>query len=125
MTTRAEDRWQCVKCGRRFGRHDMWYEGDLCGDCHQDDEDRYADEHRMVVACKDGDNRPTLVFVKVVTTGANATDEGVEKDAKLARKWAREQGYGAPMVAFNCDTDAAGQAIADKFEWDTADVYRG
>lgn len=31
--TREEDIWQCSECGAEQGRHDMWSEGDICGDC--------------------------------------------------------------------------------------------
>ncbi len=31
--TREEDIWQCSQCGTFQGRHDMWTEGDICGDC--------------------------------------------------------------------------------------------
>ena len=34
MTTRIKDEWKCTKCGGMFGRHDMWFEGDVCGDCN-------------------------------------------------------------------------------------------
>jgi hypothetical protein len=28
------DRWVCSKCGHSFGRHDMWFDGDVCGSCN-------------------------------------------------------------------------------------------
>ena len=31
--TRPNDVWVCSECGCQQGRHDMWFEGDLCGDC--------------------------------------------------------------------------------------------
>lgn len=32
--TREEDIWYCSECGDEQGRHDMWFEGDICGDCN-------------------------------------------------------------------------------------------
>jgi hypothetical protein len=32
--TRQEDVWHCYECGDEQGRHDMWFEGDICGKCH-------------------------------------------------------------------------------------------
>lgn len=32
--TRNEDKWHCTQCGDEQGRHDMWFEGDTCGSCH-------------------------------------------------------------------------------------------
>ncbi len=31
--TVEEDVWYCVCCGNPQGRHDMWFEGDICGIC--------------------------------------------------------------------------------------------
>lgn len=31
--TRPNDVWVCSKCGEAQGRHDMWFEDDLCGAC--------------------------------------------------------------------------------------------
>lgn len=33
--TRPNDVWECSECGDSQGRHDMWFEGDLCGDCNE------------------------------------------------------------------------------------------
>lgn len=33
--TKPNDVWECSDCGCSQGRHDMWFEGDLCGDCHE------------------------------------------------------------------------------------------
>jgi hypothetical protein len=27
------DIWECVECGDMQGRHDMWFDGDICGKC--------------------------------------------------------------------------------------------
>lgn len=32
--TRKEDEWDCTDCGTPQGRHDQWFEGGVCGDCH-------------------------------------------------------------------------------------------
>lgn len=32
--TRQGDDWNCEECGVPQGRHDQWFEGGLCGDCH-------------------------------------------------------------------------------------------
>ena len=31
--TKENDVWVCADCGRPQGRHDMWFENDLCGEC--------------------------------------------------------------------------------------------
>ncbi len=33
--TRPEDVWQCTSCTMYQGRHDMWFEHDLCEICHE------------------------------------------------------------------------------------------
>jgi hypothetical protein len=32
--THAEDIWNCYECGNPQGRHDLWFEGDLCEKCN-------------------------------------------------------------------------------------------
>lgn len=32
--TRQEDIWSCSECGQLQGRHDMWFDGDLCEKCN-------------------------------------------------------------------------------------------
>ena len=34
MSSIKENRWVCTECGANQGRNDMWFEGDVCGDCH-------------------------------------------------------------------------------------------
>lgn len=34
--TRDEDKWRCNHCGDEQGRHDMWFEGDICGKCNDE-----------------------------------------------------------------------------------------
>lgn len=36
--TREEDIWLCRECLNLKGRHDLWFEGDICEDCHEDEE---------------------------------------------------------------------------------------
>jgi len=31
--TKSNDVWECSECGHSQGRHDMWFEGNLCGEC--------------------------------------------------------------------------------------------
>jgi hypothetical protein len=31
--TREEDLWKCFNCGETQGRHDLWFEGDICEAC--------------------------------------------------------------------------------------------
>lgn len=33
--TKTEDIWECSDCGCFQGSHDMWFEGNLCEDCHE------------------------------------------------------------------------------------------
>lgn len=30
-----QNRWDCTECGVNHGANDMWFEGDICGDCNQ------------------------------------------------------------------------------------------
>lgn len=34
MTYIKENRWDCTECGTNQGNNSMWFEGDICGDCH-------------------------------------------------------------------------------------------
>lgn len=43
--TRQEDIWYCSECGDGQGRHDMWFEGDICGKCHTPEIDEEEDEN--------------------------------------------------------------------------------
>jgi hypothetical protein len=33
--TNQNDLWNCFECGQTQGRHDMWFDGDLCGKCNE------------------------------------------------------------------------------------------
>jgi hypothetical protein len=35
MSSIKENRWDCTECGTNQGRNDMWFEGDVCGECNQ------------------------------------------------------------------------------------------
>lgn len=35
---RRTDLWECVECGDVFGRHDQWFEEDICETCINKDE---------------------------------------------------------------------------------------
>jgi hypothetical protein len=73
----------------------------------------------MVVACSNSEGEPDFFFVKV--TGEQAqVDHGDFYGA--AKEAAEEQDYEGPMVAFDCELDSAGIAIAEHFTWDTADT---
>lgn len=32
--TKSDDIWNCHRCGNPQGRHDLWFQGDLCEACH-------------------------------------------------------------------------------------------
>jgi len=32
--TRQEDIWACSECGQLHGRHDLWFEFDICESCN-------------------------------------------------------------------------------------------
>ena len=32
--TKQEDIWSCHECGEFKGRHDLWFEGDICEECN-------------------------------------------------------------------------------------------
>ena len=34
MSSIKEHRWDCTSCGTNQGKNDMWFEGDICGECH-------------------------------------------------------------------------------------------
>ena len=34
MSSIKEERWYCTECGANQGRNDIWFECDVCGDCH-------------------------------------------------------------------------------------------
>jgi hypothetical protein len=35
MTTRSEDIWICTECSTPQGRHDQWFNGDICEKCNE------------------------------------------------------------------------------------------
>lgn len=37
--TREEDVWSCSQCGELKGRHDLWFEGELCEECNKENEE--------------------------------------------------------------------------------------
>lgn len=32
--TKQEDIWTCHECGEYQGRHDLWFQGDICEECN-------------------------------------------------------------------------------------------
>ena len=36
--TRNEDIWACYECGDLQGRHDLWFDGDICEKCNTEQE---------------------------------------------------------------------------------------
>ena len=32
--TKQEDIWLCAECSDHKGRHDLWFQGDICEDCN-------------------------------------------------------------------------------------------
>jgi hypothetical protein len=38
--TKQEDIWSCYECGKLQGRHDLWFEGDICESCHAEKQER-------------------------------------------------------------------------------------
>ena len=37
--TREEDIWSCSECSELKGRHDLWFEGELCERCYAENEE--------------------------------------------------------------------------------------
>ena len=35
MSSIKHNRWTCTECGTNQGKNDMWFEGDICGDCNE------------------------------------------------------------------------------------------
>ncbi len=35
MSRIKEHRWVCTSCSMNLGDNDMWFEGDVCGECNQ------------------------------------------------------------------------------------------
>jgi hypothetical protein len=73
---------------------------------------------KMIVAAQ-GYDGPDLFFCKV-----NCSKEDYENGLHYeeAEKAAAKAGYEKPMVAMD-ENDPAGQAILDKFVWDSATIY--
>jgi hypothetical protein len=38
--TKQEDIWACYDCGDLQGRHDLWFEGDICEKCNEEKQER-------------------------------------------------------------------------------------
>ena len=47
--TKQEDIWNCSECGNPQGRHDMWFEGDVCGICHAELEPPIRDKKSKIL----------------------------------------------------------------------------
>ena len=76
-------------------------------------------ENRMVVACTNSSGEPDFAFVTVRCTDEQRDDGD---DYEAAKKWASENDYEEPMVAFNCEVDSAGKSIVDQFTWESASI---
>jgi hypothetical protein len=72
---------------------------------------------RMVVACTGPHGEPDLFFCRI-TGNPNKMLDG--KQYPAARKFAKSQDMGSPMVAFDCTDDTAGRAMESLFSWGTA-----
>ena len=40
--TKQEDIWSCYECSELKGRHDLWFEGDICENCNAENQKREA-----------------------------------------------------------------------------------
>ena len=50
MSSIKEERWYCTECGVNQGRNDIWFECDVCGDCHDQAENtKQKDEIERVL----------------------------------------------------------------------------
>jgi hypothetical protein len=38
--TKQEDIWYCYECNKSQGRHDLWFEGDICETCNEEKQER-------------------------------------------------------------------------------------
>lgn len=38
--TKQEDIWSCYECGKLQGRHDQWFDGDICETCNEEKQER-------------------------------------------------------------------------------------
>jgi hypothetical protein len=38
--TKQEDIWSCYECSELKGRHDLWFDGDICENCHDEKQER-------------------------------------------------------------------------------------
>lgn len=60
LKSNPEDEWECSECGRAQGRHDMWFEGDLCEKCHEHSKEEFLEDmsklHKDIkeITLKDG-----------------------------------------------------------------------
>jgi len=56
MSKKVADVWICNSCNNIRGRHDEWFEGDICGDCSKRHEpkDRVIHEHIFRIIPKSG-----------------------------------------------------------------------
>lgn len=48
MVTKVSDVWVCSGCGDLQGKHDQWFEGDLCEKCNAKYEPREKQVHEHV-----------------------------------------------------------------------------
>ena len=72
---------------------------------------------KMVVACTGPDGEPDLFFCKVVASQGKLL---ASKQYAAARKLAKQEDRGAPMVAFDCEEDMGGKQLQPLFTWSTA-----
>jgi len=70
----------------------------------------------MVVACTNSDGDPDLFFCKVTGTPDQIL---AGKHYGAAKRCASNEDNGGHMVAFDCEDDAAGEAMKPLFTWET------
>lgn len=73
--------------------------------------------HKLCVSAINANGEPDLYFCRVRCTDTQY-DEGLHYEA--AKDLATNNGY-EPALAYD-DTDSAGRALADLFQWETATV---
>lgn len=59
MTTKLSDVWVCSSCRDLQGRHDQWFEGDICEKCNarHEPKSRVPHEHLFRIIRKSGSKK--------------------------------------------------------------------
>lgn len=82
MSSIKQHRWDCTECGTQQGKNDQWFEGDICGECHdqvltseeQSFIDNFCLEQSQKIKKEQGLDKISGGFCNIVLYGCDANE---------------------------------------------------